>query len=115
MITFIADKILAWFSSLSARFITDIGLKWVAYKTLLFTVITVTLPASCKHLLQWLMEGLLSIAGNVPGMNGIESASVQLTGLMGYFASQLMLPDCIAILITACVIRICLNFIPFIG
>lgn len=109
------NSLLSWLSSLAGNFFTDQGLKFVAYKALIFTGITVTFPAVVKNLLNWLFEGLISIAGNAPGMDGMQSATYQFTGITAYLASNLMLPECIAIIITACIIRLALNFVPFIG
>lgn len=99
----------------AGRFLVDSSLKFVAYKSLIVTLFTVTLPATIKALLTWLMEGLLSLAGSVSGMNDFESVTAQFTGFAGYLAAQLMLPECLGIVLAACAVRLVLNFIPFIG
>jgi len=58
---------------------------------------------------------MLSIAGSVPGVDDIHSNVAQFSGFAGYLASQLMIADCISILLTAVVIRLTLNFVPFVG
>ncbi len=105
----------ALISRIAGKFLTDQGLKFVAYKSLSVTLLTVTFPAVCKSLLTWLFEGLISIAGGLGGVADMTSASVQFTGFTAYLASNLMLPECIAIVLTGCAIRLALNFIPFIG
>ncbi len=111
----ILGPLFSFMARLSGKFFTDQGLKFVAYKSLIVTLLTVTFPAVCKSLLTWLFEGLLSMAGSVDGMSDMGSATAQFSGFAGYIASNLMLPECIAILLTGCAIRLALNFIPFIG
>ncbi len=102
-------------TNLFAKFFTDNGLKFVAHKSLLVTLLTVTFPATLKAFLTWLFEGLMGIAGAVPHMDDMASSTAQLVGQGAYIASHLQLPEAIAILLTACAIRLALNFIPFIG
>lgn len=105
----------SFIGSVAGKFITDAALKFLAYKALLVTLITITLPAVLKSLMTWMLEGVLSIANGVDGIDSMTVATHSFSGLAGYFASNLMLPECVSIMLTACAIRFALNFIPFIG
>lgn len=111
----ILTALYSFFGSIAGKFLTDAALKYVAYKALMITLITVTLPAVLKSLLTWLLEGLISIANGVDGIDSMTVATHSFSGFAGYLASHLMLPECISIMLTACAIRFALNFIPFIG
>ncbi len=109
------SAILGWFSSLAGRFLTDTAFKFIAYKTLLVTLITVTLPVVAKNLLTWLFQTLVNAASSNINTEGLNSAVLHFSGLVGFLASHLMLADCLSIIMTAIVIRFTLNFIPFVG
>ena len=111
----IFTTILGWFSSLAGRFLSDTALKFIAYKTLLVTLLTVTLPVIAKNFMTWLFQELVNAANANMNTEGLNVTVLHLSGIAGYLASQLMLADCLSILITAIVIRFTLNFIPFIG
>lgn len=96
------------------KFLSDNILKFAAWKTLLFSLFTVTFPIIIKNLLSSLFDTFAAIANQI-SLDGIVSSTVNFTGLTGYFMSELMIPDCLAIILTAVVIRISLNFIPFVG
>lgn len=108
----IVDQILAWISSLGGKFFTDIGLRFVAWKTILITIVTVTVPAVFKKLLDWFGQGVMDTVGGID-FGGASSAVIQMTGLMGYLADQLMVPECIGIIVAGCIIRFKLKMIPF--
>lgn len=112
---FVFSAILGWFSSLAGRFISDTALKFIAYKTLLVTLLTVTLPVIVKNLMTWLFQTLVDAATANIHTDGLNSTVLHFTGIAGYLASHLLLADCLSILITAIVIRFTLNFIPFVG
>lgn len=111
----IFTTILGWFSSLAGRFLSDTALKFIAYKALLVTLLTVTLPVIAKNLMTWLFQELVNAANANVHTDGLNATVLHLSGIAGYLASHLMLADCLSILITAIVIRFTLNFIPFIG
>lgn len=113
--SFIADAILNWFASLSGKFLNDVALRFIAYKTLIFTFLTVTLPVIAKNFLTTVFEEISSIASSNIDLNGIDSAVVNFSGFAGFLAHHLMLADCISIILAAIVIRFTLNFIPFVG
>lgn len=109
------SAILSWFSSLAGRFLSDTALKFIAYKTLMVTLLTVTLPVIVKNLMTWLFQTLVDAASSNISTDGLSSTVIHFSGIAGYLASHLMLADCLSIIITAIVIRFTLNFIPFVG
>ncbi|MDD2466173.1 MAG: hypothetical protein PHI97_19405 [Desulfobulbus sp.] len=109
------SAILGWFSSLAGRFLGDTAIKFVAYKTLIFTFLTVTLPVIAKNFMTWLFEELVATASSNMNTDGLDATVLHFSGIAGYLASHLMLADCLSIIITAIVIRFTLNFIPFVG
>ena len=105
---------LSTIGSFFAKFLTDSLLKFVAYKMLYFTLLTVTLPIVIKNLITWLFNTLSSFVDDVD-LGDLDSVILQLTGLSAYLAQHLNLVDAITILLTATAIRFTLNLIPGIG
>ena len=62
----IFTTILGWFSSLAGRFLSDTALKFIAYKALLVTLLTVTLPVIAKNLMTWLFQELVNARTALP-------------------------------------------------
>ncbi|MBI5557492.1 MAG: hypothetical protein HY885_07630 [Deltaproteobacteria bacterium] len=100
--------------SISRMFGMDL-LRWLAWKALIITVITVTLPIVLKNVITWLFETVMSIATSQISTNGLTHAAFEFTGFSGYLAYHLMIPESIAIILTGLAIRLVLNFIPFVG
>ena len=103
-----------WWADVFNKYLNDISLKFVAYKTLLYTTITVTLPAVIKNFLAWLFILLTSQVDSMD-LSGLSPAVIELSGLASWFAIHLRFMDCMAVLLTAMVIRLILNFIPLVG
>ena len=112
---FVFSAILSWFSGLAGKFLTDSLLKWAAVKVLVFTTLTITFPIVVKNLINWLFTTVSAVASSNISTDGLHSTVLNLSGLSGYLASVLMIPDCIAIIMTAIVIRFTLNLVPFVG
>ncbi len=108
------DLTLVWngISAFFGKFLSDSLLKFGAWKVLIFTFFTVTFPIIIKNLISDLFDVFAGIAGNISS-EGVSAANVSFTGLSGYLVQALMIPDCLSIILTAIVIRISLNFIPF--
>ena len=110
----IITSLLTFLSSIVGKFLTDSLLRFLAWKTLIFTLLTVTFPVVIKNLITWLFNVLTASVGNID-TSGISSVVVQFTGFAAYLADKLHLVDCLSIILTALAIRFALNFIPFIG
>lgn len=97
------------------KFFGDKLLQFVAWKVLIYSLLTITFPIVIKNLVKWgfdLVSGL--IESNID-VGELGAAKIHLSGLAGYLANCLALEDCIAILLSAVAIRFTLNFIPFVG
>ena len=114
-LAFLGSALLSWFAGLFGRFLSDSLLRFVAYKLLFFALLTTTFPIVIKNLIVWVFDEIISATSSFATINGIDATVLSLTGAAGYLASQLMLADCISILMTACIIRFTLNFIPLVG
>ncbi|MCI5143937.1 MAG: hypothetical protein D3923_00075 [Candidatus Electrothrix sp. AR3] len=110
----IITPLLTWLGAVGAKFLTDSLLKFLAFKVLAVTLFTVVLPVVLKNLLTWLF-GILTAQINQVDLGSLTDIVVELNGLAAWFAVHLRFMDCFSVLITAMVIRLTLNFIPFIG
>jgi len=97
------------------RFLGDSLVKYVAWKILIITLLTVTLPIVLKNLIVWLMDTVFTaVSGAVQG-GTIPAAVLHFTGLGAYLAIHLRFADCLAVIIAGAGIAVALKFIPFIG
>lgn len=106
--------IITWVGTLFSKYLVDASLKFIAYKILIYSFITVVTPAVIKNLLAWLF-GLLTAQVDEVDWGTMSAAVVELSGVAAWFALHLRFIDCLSVLITALVIRLTLNFIPLIG
>jgi hypothetical protein len=113
--TAVFSVILQWFSGLAGRYLVDAGLRFVATKALVYTLLTITFPVVIKNLLCWLVYALNQIVSSSISSGSVTSFTHQLTGLAGWLGEQLLLPTCVSVLLSAIAIRFVLNFIPFVG
>jgi hypothetical protein len=112
--TFLLNPVVSWVASLFNKYLVDTSLKFAAYKVLLYSFLVVVLPAVLKNLLSWLFAILTSQVDNVD-WGQMSATAVELTGFGAWIAVHLRFVDCLSVLITALVIRLTLNFIPFLG
>ena len=99
----IVSAILALFTSvkglLTFLFITVIGI-------ILYNL-------AVELLVEFLNFGLAKVADVTGSIDGSLSPTYQFTGLAGYLATHLMIPQCIAIMVSFVSLRFLLGFIPF--
>ena len=105
--------ILQWFSGAFSRFFSDHSLYFIAKKTLYFGFLTVTVPIMLKNLVGSLFTEVAEIASSTLSSGTLHDAVLELTGISAWLADKLMLQDCIAVLVTALVLKFKLSFIPF--
>lgn len=113
-IPIIGAALFSTIGSLVAKFFTDAVIRWIAWKTLILAVVTVTLPIVLKNVITWLYETVITAASSHISTSGLTHAAFEFTGLSGYLAYHLMIPESISVILTALSIRLILNFIPFI-
>lgn len=101
--------------TLAAKFLSDSLVKWLAWKAVIISLITVTLPIVLKNIITWLFDTLMSFAVSHVSTDGLSAAAFDFSGFSGYLAYHLMIPESIAVILTGLAIRFVLNFIPFVG
>lgn len=108
------QPIIDWIGSIFNKYLEDISLKFAAYKVLIYSFITVTLPAVFKNLLAWLFSVITSQVDQLD-WGSMSSTVVEFYGVGAWLAVHLRFIDCLAVLSAALVIRLILNFIPWVG
>jgi hypothetical protein len=108
------NPLISWLGSLFNKYLVDMSLKFVANKVLIYSSLLVILPAVLKNLLSWLFALLTSQVSQADWGN-MSAMVLQYSGVGAWFAVHLRVVDCLSVLITGLVIRLTLNFIPFIG
>ena len=87
--------------------------RYIAFKTIFFTGLTIILPRVLKQVIGWVFDGL---AGNLSEIFGslpsLPTISFQFTGFAAYLINHLRVIDCISILLTGLTINFILRFIP---
>lgn len=114
-IPIVAAALWSTIGSVVAKFFGDAVLRWLAWKVLIITLLTVTLPIVLKNVITWLFDTLMSVAIAQVSTDGLSNAAFEFTGFSGYLAYHLMIPESIAVILTGLTIRLVLNFIPFVG
>ena len=108
------NPLISWLGSLFNKYFVDLSLKYLATKVLLYTSLTVILPAVLKNLLSWLFSLLTSQVSQAQ-WGSMSAMVLEYTGFGAWLAVHLRIVDCLSVLISALVVRLTLNFIPFIG
>lgn len=113
--TAVFTVVLQFFSGVVGKYLVDVGLRFVAMKALVYTLLVITFPIVIKNLLVWLVDAFQQIVQGSVDTGSVHSFAYQLTGLAGWLGDQLLLPTCVSVLLSAIAIRFVLNFIPFVG
>lgn len=107
------SSILDWFSSLFTRWFSDQGFLFAAKKVLYYGFLTITLPIVIKNTITDLFVEVSEIALSYINSGGLDATIVQFSGVGAWLADKLMLQDCLAIILTAVVVRFKLSAVPF--
>lgn len=95
-----------------AKIFTSQVLLWGSLKILLISIFTVVVPTVIHKLItKYLVDAVSIFAGSVGTQSSI---TVDLIGMGGYLASEVGLPECFSILMSAIVLKLTLRFIPFV-
>jgi len=104
---------LVWLAALAARFLTAGLLRWLAFKVVAFVLVTVVLPIVLTNVLHKVMQISMTLATEQAGAAGaLTSHPATWTGLIGWLALTLKLPEVVAVLIGATAFRAAMSFIP---
>ena len=98
------------------KFLTDRLLMYVALKAVLITLFMTVLPWVLKTVLLWFMEKIMALVNANLGTydQTFQTITINLTGIGAYLGNCFQLPLCFSLLMSAILLRITLNFIPFI-
>lgn len=114
-IPIVATGLFSFLGTLFGKFLTDGLLRYIAYKALAVSLIIITFPIILKNLIVWIFEEVTQVVNANMAPSSLEPVLIELTDLGAWFADCFMLADCLALVLTALVIRLVLNFIPFVG
>jgi len=83
-------------------------LRWIAFKTVAYALMVVVLPVVLWNVMS---DWTLYLLGYVIGQLPPDSFTYQMTGLAGWFAVQLQLPQVITVLVSALATRMMISAI----
>lgn len=107
--------IIAMILGVFGKFLTDKLLMFVAVKALIIGVFVVILPIILQNFFTWVIEQMvLMINSNLSPESQLEAFTINLTGVAAYLGDCFQLPLCVSILLSAMLLRLTMNFIPFI-
>jgi hypothetical protein len=97
--------------ALGRMFVAE-GIKWLAFKALMVLLFMVVLPIVLKNVfydilkiyLDWVTAKVAAV-----GTGSLSGQVVQVTGMGGWLAAQLKIPDCCAVLVSALSLRVTLK------
>lgn len=88
--------------------------QFLALKALLLGLTIVILPIVLKNVFIWIMQFINEIVLSAVAGQSIEAQVITLSGVGAYLADCLMVPQSLAVVLSATIIRLTLNFIPFV-
>lgn len=98
-----------------AKTVSTETLKFLATKALIIAVVGTLLPVVLYNLLNSvILEYITYAQGVIPTGDGMSSALISFTGIAGYMAIQLKLPEAFSLVMSAAALRWSLNCIPFV-
>jgi len=98
------------------KFLTDRALAFVAMKALLIMLFMTVLPFVLKSVFEWIMSQIMSLVqSNLSGYDqDFQSIVINLTGVGAYLGNCFQVDVCFSLLLSAILLRMTLNFIPFV-
>lgn len=104
----------ALFGVLLTKLLSDNLARYIATKAVLITLFVGVLPVILNNFVYSLLQIAMDYASNLNGQaDSLPQIALQLTGLAGWFFSNLYLPDALSVIFSAISIRVFLNHIPF--
>jgi hypothetical protein len=104
--------LLTFIASAFASLVGQTVVRFAAWKLVIWTIVVVVLPIVLNNFIHSLLSDAISLVNSYSGSS--SSMVVQLSGLAGWFATYLRIPEGFSILISAIVFRITIKLIPFI-
>ena len=106
--------LLTWLAGAFASLVGYSAVRFTAWKLVIYTLTVTILPIVLTNLIYTIIEIALTLADDVQGSYGLSSVVVQFTGISAWFATHLMIPEGISILLSALTARLALKMIPFV-
>ena len=103
------------FGPIVAKFFTARVLFWGALKIFILGLFTTVLPTIIYKFITKYMIDCLNIFVDKTGSSCGSSLTIDLVGVGAYLAGQTGIPECLAILMSAVVLKFTLKMIPVIG
>ena len=104
----------ALLGALLTKILSDNLARYVALKTVLVTLFVGVLPVVLNNFVYSLLEIAINYATSLNGQaTNLPQIALQITGLAGWFATNLYLPDALSVVLSAVSVRVFLNHIPF--
>ena len=97
-----------------ARYLTVEILKMLAFKAMLLTFAIIILPAVIENFMVYLFDGFMGIASAQLQGQTFQGV-ITISGVFGWVATTLKIPEGLAILLSAVTTRYALNLIPFVN
>lgn len=101
--------------SLAAKIFADKVLGYLAMKAILVFLFITVVPLILNNFAYDIIEIVLNFAGAQTSSVSELNGNMTFTGLGAWFISVFRIPDCLAVLVSALVLRVTLSMIPFIG
>lgn len=106
--------ILTFIGPAVAKVFTDKVLSWVALKVLLVALFTVVVPIILNNFVYDIMEIVFNFAGGQAAGASSMTGSMSFTGFLAWLIEQFQLAQCLAVFVSALLLRLCLSMIPFV-
>lgn len=106
--------ILTYLGSSVARIFSDKILSWIALKAILVFLCIVVMPILLNNFLYDLIEIVMNFANSQSASGSSLNGSMTFSGLLGWLIASFRLPECLSVLISALVLRVCLSMVPFV-
>jgi hypothetical protein len=88
-------------------------IKFLAMRALIMFTVFVALPVVMYNVGVDLIFSLIEAGMDYAGTLDADSLTIQLTGMAGWIAEQIRLPECMSIYMTAISTKFAMGFVPF--
>jgi len=104
--------LIAWLGSALASILGASAVRFVAWKVVISALLMTVLPIVLLNVFYSIIQGVISLTTNT--VSGSTGYIMQFTGLAGWFALYLKVPEGVSVLLSAMLIRVSLRLIPFV-
>jgi hypothetical protein len=109
----VATSMLGAFGGWIAKLLSIETIKFLAWRAFILFIVFVCLPLVLYNVGVDLMFDLMEVGMGYAGDLNQQSLTIQLTGMAGWMATQLNLPQCFSMYMSAVSVRFAMGFVPF--